>query len=330
MAIYNLDNIIDTIVEASNPAEPMGLQMLDAFKALNHNVKKQKLSRFIQQLNSITDFLKRRAKEGMNQFFTTYSKYRGNVPAEIYTTPGLIRVAIHTLCDNTEGITAFIKHYGQYFNLQAVDVGMNSLSGLLRKATDPEGKRDKRAYEQASSDMAAYNAVNEALENDPVNEMLLAIKNAYQKLRLDLINLNESAKYALRDLDENLIEQGKEIAGDAIKLGQDVVGGAAELGGQIANKIGDAVKPYDPSLGASYADKVKARQRQDAAGFFQDAPATKPKFKPLPTGRHQELLRQYKEADEVRKATAGSGGYSESIVDQVANMLTEDPDIIIS
>lgn len=317
MALYNLDNIIDTIVEASNPAAPTGLQILDAFKALNHNVKKQKLSRFTQQLNSVIDFLKKRAKEGMNQFFSTYSKYRGNVPAEIYSAPGLIRVAVHSLCDNTEGLTEFIKHNSQYFNLQAIDVSIRNLSDLLRKATDPEGKRDKRAYEQSSADMAAYNAAtNEALENDPVNEMLLAIKDAYQKLRQDLINTAQAANALKERLDNDVIERGKEAVSQGVKIGSR----AAQL---AVKDIGDVVKPFDPRLGNSPADAVRARQREQAGDYFQNAPAepARPdKFKPMTPKQHEAYL----------AAQAARGNYTESLVDQVANLITEDPDIIIS
>jgi NAD-dependent DNA ligase len=99
MAIYNLDNIIDTIVEASSPAAPAGLQMLEAFKKFKHKAQKQKLAKFIEQLDSLSSFLKTRAKEGMNQFFAKFTEYRGRAPAEIYTTPGLVQVAISFLYD---------------------------------------------------------------------------------------------------------------------------------------------------------------------------------------------------------------------------------------
>lgn len=317
MAIYNLDNIIDTIVEASNSSEPVGLQMLDAFKALNHNVKKQKLSRFIQGLKSVIVFLKTRAQEGMNQFFDKYHKSGGKVSAETYTAPGPIKDAMHALCDNTDGLKAFLQQYGQYFNLQTIDVDVNSLQDLLRKATDPEGKRDKSAYEKAFSDTAAYKAAtNEAFENDPVIGMLLPIKAAYQKFRQDLIYTAQAANSVLERLDADVIEQGKE----AVYQGIDIGGRAAE---RAIKDIGDVVKPFDPRLGDSPADAVRARQKEQAKDLFQDAPIEpekQKKFKRMSPEQHEAYL----------AAQAARGNYAESIVDVVANMLTEDPDIIIS
>lgn len=321
MAIYNLDNIIDTIVEASSPAAPAGLQMLEAFKKFKHKAKKQKLAKFIEQLDSLSSFLKTRAKEGMNQFFAKFTEYRGRAPAEIYTTPGLVQVAISFLYDK-DGMSAFIQHYGQLFNLQAIEIGSNRLRELLRDATDPEGKRDQKALEQASSDAAAYKTVtNEDFENDPVNSKLMLIKDAYQKLRQDIINLTQAAKNALKGLDADVIEQGRKLV-NAASQGVEIGGRAAQ---RAVKDIGDVVKPFDPRLGDSPADAVRARQRQQAGDYFQNAavqpaPPDKKKFKPMTPKQHEAYL----------AAQAARGNYSESIVDQVANMLTEDPDIIIS
>lgn len=321
MAIYNLDNIIDTIVEASNPSAPAGLQMLDAFKALNHNVKKQKLSRFIQGLKSVIVFLKTRAQEGMNQFFDKYHKSGGKVSAETYTAPGPIKDAMHALCDNTDGLKAFLQQYGQFFNLQTIDVDVNSLQDLLRKATDPEGKRDKSAYEKAFSDTAAYKAAtNEAFENDPVIGMLLPIKAAYQKLRQDLIYTTQAANSVLERLDADVIEQGKKLVNAASQ--------GVEMGGRAAQRtvkdIGDVVKPFDPRLGNSPADAIRTKQIEQANDYFKDAPIEpqqkSTKYKPMSRAQHEAYL----------AAQAARGNYTESIVDVVANMLTEDPDIIIS
>ena len=265
MAIYNLDNIIDTIVEATNPAAPAGFQMLDAFKALKHNVQIQKLSGFIQGIEKIILFLRTNAQEGMKQFFNQYQDSGGKLPAEIYTTPGPIQVAMHALCDDTEGLTVFLQSYGMYFNLQTIDVDVNSLKSLLLKATDPEGKRDKKAYEQAFSDTAAYNAaMNEAFVNNPVNEMLIAIRDAYHKLRSDLINMVSIANTSLDSLNANVIQRGKE----AVNQGMEIGGRAAK---SAVNDIGDVVKPFDPRLGDSPADAVRTRQREEAGNFFQNA-----------------------------------------------------------
>ncbi len=317
MAIYNLDNIIDTIVEASNPAAPTGLQILDAFKALKPNVKVEVLSGFIEGIEKIVLFLKTSAQEGMRQFFKMYQDSGGKLPSEIYTTPGPIKDAMHALCDDTEGLTTYLQSYGKYFNIQAIDVDVNSLKGLLRKATDPEGRRDKKAYEQAFSDTAAYNAaMNEAFVNNPVNKMLMDIRDAYHKLRSDLINMASTANSALSSLNNNVIQQGKEAVSQGVKIG----GRAAQL---AIKDIGDVVKPFDPRLGNSPADAVRARQKEQAGDYFQNAPAepARPnKFKPMTPKQHEAYL----------AAQAARGNYTESLVYQVANLITEDPDIIIS
>ena len=336
MAIYNLDKIIDTIVEASNPAEPVGLQRLEKFTKLGHDDQKKVYSRFIARLKKLSKLLGTRARQGIEGFYTTYKHLRGRVPERIYTNPGLIGKTLAFLYDK-DGVAEWLRPYSEYFNIQPIEVNSNRLRDLLRNATDPEGKRDQIALERASTDAAAYKAaIGESFENDPIEKVANDISLAFNKLESDLNRLIQFASADYSRLEQDIIAPGvegvKAAATQGAKIARDVADEAGNVVNDVTGELGNVAKQYDPRLGYSPADAVRARQVKDAEGFFQNAPSApvKSKFKPMDAKRHQELLRQYKEADEARKATAGSGGYSESIVDQVANMLTEDPDIIIS